>query len=1040
MKMIAIFAAGVLAAASSAAETFRVVQWNIGHFAMGKASRPATRPEDSAARAAEYRAKIAELDADFIGVSEYDPLFDKAGTPTTNAVFASYPTQLEGPKNDYQSNAIFSRLPCVRHEVVDYDERAQKTYFIDAVFMVGTNEVHFVQSHLDWNMNEKATDARPRQIRQLINRYKDLPYVIICADFNVGGAGEYYPFLMAGFKLANCGEAGYFKTYDRAPSRELMPCRRNPLDNIVVKGFKIRDVKLDDVDMKLSDHRIISCTLEMPTSAALPGPGVAALTDGWEFRREGGEWGEVAVPHDWAISGPFDREIDKQVVQIVENQERKATEKTGRTGSLPWIGRGEYRRRIRLDAETEWAALEFDGAMSEPEVFLDGERIGGWKYGYTPFAVEIPAEKVKAAKERELELVVKLENRPLSSRWYPGAGLYRPVRLRQGRAFGVRPWGQSIYTPDLGTVVVDTELRNPGGLDLDVEYAVKAPSGVVVARGKSPLRVANAKPWSPETPVLYTLETTVRDVKGGATVVETAKFGIRTVEYGPDFFKLNGVKRKFRGVCLHHDLGPLGAAFNESAFRRQVRLLKDMGCDSIRTSHNIPSSDQLAICDEEGMMVMAESFDTWEKAKVKNGYNLFYGEWWKRDLEQLVRVSRSHPSVVMWSIGNEVPDQRTPRGAELTKEMQDFIHTLDPDKRRLCTQGASDMPTAIKSGVIAAMEIPAVTYRLPFYGQIHGVDESKPMLGAETASTVSSRGVYKFPDEPRKMAMYDDGQCSGYDTECCVWSNLPDDDWAMQDDNAWTIGEFVWTGFDYLGEPTPYDTYWPSRSSYFGIFDLAGIPKDRAWLYRARWNESAPTLHVVPHWTWPGREGEKTPVYVYTSYPSAEVFVNGKSQGRKTFDRSSRLDRYRLRWRDVVYEPGELKVVAYGSDGQVAATEIVRTAGAPSHLVLEQEPHDSKPGDITPSLVFVNVKVVDKDGNLCPDAAVPLNFKVTGNAVYRAACNGDATSLEVFTEPKMTTFKGRLVVVVEEKGGVRDWTLRVAMSNGTATEMHVIGR
>ncbi len=778
--------------------------------------------------------------------------------------------------------------------------------------------------------------------------------------------------------------------------------------------------------MKRQTALLIAIAASLPAAAALSGPSVAALTGGWEFRREGGEWIKVSVPHDWAISGPFDREIDKQVVKIVENQEKKATEKTGRTGSLPWIGRGEYRRRIRLDAGAEWAALEFDGAMSEPEIFLDGERIGGWKYGYTPFAVEIPAEKVKAAKERDLELVVKLENRPLSSRWYPGAGLYRPVRLCQSRSFGVKPWGQSIHTPDLNTVVVSTELRNPGGLDLDVEYAVKDPSGVVVARGKSPLRVADPKPWSPETPVLYTLETTVRDAKGGADVVETAKFGIRTVEYGPDFFKLNGVKRKFRGVCLHHDLGPLGAAFNESAFRRQVRLLKDMGCDSIRTSHNIPSPDQLAICDEEGMMVMAESFDTWEKAKVQNGYNLFFGEWWKRDLEQLVRVSCSHPSVVMWSIGNEVPDQRTPRGAELTKEMQDFIHTLDPDKRRLCTQGASDMPTAIKSGVIAAMEIPAVTYRLPFYGQIHGVDVSKPMLGAETASTVSSRGVYKFPDEPRKMAKYDDGQCSGYDTECCVWSNLPDDDWAMQDDNAWTIGEFVWTGFDYLGEPTPYDTYWPSRSSYFGIFDLAGIPKDRMWLYRARWNESASTLHVVPHWTWPGREGEKTPVYVYTSYPSAELFVNGKSQGRKTFDRSSRLDRYRLRWRDVVYEPGELKVVAYDAGGKVAVTEVVRTAGAPHHFVLEEEPHDSKPGDITPSLVFVGVKVVDKDGNLCPDAALPLKFKVDGSATYRCACNGDATSLEVFTEPKMTTFKGRLVVVVETKGGSGPWSLQVS--------------
>lgn len=752
--------------------------------------------------------------------------------------------------------------------------------------------------------------------------------------------------------------------------------------------------------MKVSRRRIVRYgSLLVALAVAVDAHGdVFELTE-WRFSRDGKKWLNVSVPHDWAIAGPFDKEIDKQVVRIQENEETRATEKTGRTGSLPWIGRGTYKRSVEIPVGTAWASVVFDGAMSEPEVFWDDRKIGEWKNGYAPFEVELPVAPGTH------ELRVDLNNRAKSSRWYPGAGLYRSVALRLGGEVGIRTWGQSIWIPDLETVVVKTELRNPNGADVVISHRVLDADGRQVASGASPLKIPSVKAWSPECPYLYTLETVVR---AGGRVVDARRerFGMRTVEYGPGFFKLNGVKRKFKGVCLHHDLGPFGAAFNEDAFRRQIVLLKEMGCDSIRTAHNIPAPGQLAICDELGMMVVAESFDAWELPKVENGYNLWFRDWWRRDLAQLVLMARNHPSVVMWSIGNEVPDQKFTRGAELTRQMQDCIHALDPDPKRLVTQGTSSMPQAIESGVIGSMEIPAVTYRLQFYEAIHAATERQGMvLGVETASTVSSRSVYKFPDEPRSMKTYEDGQCSGYDTECCIWSNLPDDDWAMQEDRDWTIGEFVWTGFDYLGEPTPYDAYWPSRSSYFGIFDLAGIPKDRFWLYRAHWNKASPTLHLVPHWTWPGREGRQTPVYVYTSYPSAELFVNGKSQGVKTFDRSSRLDRYRLRWRNVIYEPGELTVVAYDSQGQVAARQTVRTADAFARFHEEAKDFGR--------LRFVTVSAIDAKGELCPDFSGYYTVDVPQGWRFRAICNGDATSLESFVEPGMHLFKGKAVYVLE---------------------------
>lgn len=725
---------------------------------------------------------------------------------------------------------------------------------------------------------------------------------------------------------------------------------------------------------------------------------VIKLSDGWEFRRAGGVWERVTVPHDWAIAGPFDKEIDKQVVAIVENGEKKAGEKTGRTGSLPFIGEGEYRRTVTIPSGTGYASLVFDGVMSEPEVFCDGVKVGEWKSGYNAFEVELPT------KAGEHQILVKAKNRAESSRWYPGAGIIRPVKLVLGNTVGVKTWGSAIWSPDLKTVKVKTECRGAVGR---IAHRVLLGDREVAASETGTL-TGDFEPWSPENPRLYTLVTEVYAKDGTLADRKEERFGVRTLKYGDGKFLLNGIARKFKGVCLHHDLGPLGAAFDKDAFRRQMTLLKEMGCDSLRTSHNMPGEEQLEVCDELGIMVMAESFDSWQLAKVKNGYNLFFDDWWKKDVRNLVEKCRNHPSVVMWSIGNEVYEQNTDAGAALSRALQEECHKYDPDPNRKVTQGLSWMPNAIKNGLNAVMEIPAVTYRLPFYEAMYKDTKTGIVLGAETASTVSSRGEYFFPVVPTNCPSHANLQCTSYDVEWTPWSNLPDDDWATQDDHPWTIGEFVWTGFDYLGEPYPYDTAWPSRSAYFGILDLAGIPKDRYWLYRSRWNETSHTLHLVPHWTFPGREGQVTPVYCYTDFDEAELFVNGKSQGRIRKNPKSRLDRYRLRWNDVVYQPGELKVVAYDRNGAAALTETVRTAGAPAKVTLEKRRFGK--------LLFVTAKIVDANGTLCPDAADDLSVSCGRGLRFKAICNGDATSLESFVEPHMKAFHGQLVAIFEGEG------------------------
>ena len=595
-------------------------------------------------------------------------------------------------------------------------------------------------------------------------------------------------------------------------------------------------------------------------------------------------------------------------------------------------------------------------------------------------------------------------------------------------------------TDKYAKVSLKTSLVSPEGANKDnyrIVTQIKDKNGKVVATGENKLSVfdnalfeqefavANPELWSPENPVLYTAESKVYE---GNTLKDeyTTRFGIRTLEIvpGKGFF-LNGKLTKFKGVCNHHDLGPLGGAVNDAAIRRQIRILKDMGCNAIRTSHNMPAPELVEACDEMGMMLMVESFDEWKSAKMANGYHKIFDEWVEKDLTNLIRHYRNNPSIVMWCIGNEVPDQwNGNNGPKLSRMLQDICHREDPT--RPVTQGMDAPDAVVNNNMAAVMDVAGFNYRPHKYLENYKKLPQQIILGSETASTVSSRGVYKFPVVRQAMKKYDDHQSSSYDVEHCGWSNLPEDDWIWHEDNAWGIGEFVWTGFDYLGEPTPYYTDWPSHSSLFGIIDLAGLPKDRYYLYRSHWNKDEETLHILPHWTWPGREGEVTPIFVYTNYPSAEVFINGKSQGKRTKDLTvtaensadsasiadfKRQKRYRLMWMDTKYEPGTVKVVAYNEKGEAVAEKEIHTAGKPDHIELVADRNEIKADG--KDLSFVTVRVVDKEGNLCPDAQHLIKYSVKGAGTYRAGANGDPTSLELFHVPQMKVFNGMMTAVVQ---------------------------
>lgn len=765
------------------------------------------------------------------------------------------------------------------------------------------------------------------------------------------------------------------------------------------------------------------------------------LEKGWKFTKgevsnaempafNDAKWETVDIPHDWAIFGPFDKNNDLQNVAVTQNFETQASLKTGRTGGLPYVGIGWYRTTFHSTPGKQ-TTLIFDGAMSEARVFVNGKEACFWPCGYNSFYCDVTSLVNEDGKNNTL--AVRLENRPQSSRWYPGAGLYRNVHVVTTEKIHVPVWGTQITTPyvkdEYASVCLRTTILNAGKTELTVVTDIMDADGQVVSTKTNKGVINHGQPftqnfiverpklWSPETPVLYKA---VSKIYSGDTLLDTysTRFGIRTIEYIADKgFYLNGKQRKFQGVCNHHDLGPLGAAINVAALRHQLTLLKEMGCDAIRTSHNMPAPELVELCDEMGFMMMLEPFDEWDIAKCDNGYHRFFNEWAEKDMVNMLRQYRNNPCVVMWSIGNEVPTQWSPEGYKVAKFLQDICHREDPTRPVTC--GMDQVKSVLANGFAAMLDIPGLNYRAHLYDEAYERLPQNIILGSETSSTVSSRGVYKFPVERKAGAMYDDHQSSSYDLEYCNWSNIPDIDFARAEDHEWTIGQFVWTGFDYLGEPSPYDTNaWPNHSSMFGIIDLASIPKDRYYLYRSVWNKEAETLHILPHWNWEGREGEKIPVFVYTNYPSAELFINGKSYGRQTKHKNGTVEnRYRLMWHDAVYQPGEVRVVAYDEQGNPVAEKTVRTAGKSHHIELVTD-RSSLQAD-GKDLAYVTLRIVDKDGNLCPNDGRLVSFKVKGAGKYRASANGDPTCLDLFHKPEMHAFGGMLTVIVQsgEKTG-----------------------
>ena len=763
------------------------------------------------------------------------------------------------------------------------------------------------------------------------------------------------------------------------------------------------------------------------------------------------QWRQVNLPHDWGIEGPFKQEY------------------AGETGKLPWWGVGWYRKHFRIsdDDKGKQVSLEVDGAMAYATVWLNGQFVGGWPYGYASWSVDLtPFIKTDA----ENVLAIRLDNPPDSSRWYPGGGIYRNVWLLKTSPVHVGHWGTFVTTPEISDSSAKVDVRvtidndssmpvqpavgidifeaSPDGRPIGNTVASVAPVNVSVASrnsGTAALSGGVAKPklWNLEHPSRYVAVASIR-LDGALVDRYETPFGIRTIQFTSDNgFLLNGVRVPLNGVCDHHDLGALGAALNIHALQRQLELLKEMGGNAIRTSHNPPAPELLQLCDRLGMVVMDEAFDCWVRGKKKNDYHLLFPDWHEKDLRAMVHRDRNHPSVILWSIGNEVAEQGSPGGHEVAAKLAAIVRS--EDTTRPVTAGCNDARAGF-NGFQKQVDVFGYNYKPTQYGKVREANPQLPLFGSETASCVSSRGEYFFPVSDDKSQGRADFQVSSYDLYAPPWATPPDTEFRGQDEFPFVAGEFVWTGFDYLGEPTPYngDTsnllnftdpaekarlqkqldelgkiHVPSRSSYFGILDLAGFKKDRFYIYQARWRPELKMAHILPHWNWPERIGQVTPVHVYTSGDEGELFLNGKSLGRKTRGAYE----YRLRWDDVVYQPGELKVVAY-KDHRHWAEDTMKTSGLAAVLGLKAE-RSSLSGDGN-DLAFVTVSIVDAAGLVVPRTKNHLKFQISGPGKIVGLDNGDATSFEPFQGTEHSAFNGLCLVIIRSTGQPGQITLQAS--------------
>lgn len=766
-------------------------------------------------------------------------------------------------------------------------------------------------------------------------------------------------------------------------------------------------------------------------------------------------WRNLNLPHDWAIEGPFKQEYP------------------GETGKLKWWGPVWYRKHFTLP-ETDMGRqiyLDVDGAMSYASVWVNGQFAGGWPYGYSSFRVDMTPFVKRGA---ENVIAIRLDSPKESSRWYPGAGLYRNVWLVKSAPVHVAQWGNAVVASvETSTVEVTTHIENHSSTNATVfastEFyclkpngergpAVKADALPRIAAGtevepngnsvwQQSFQIAKPKFWSVEEPNLYLAVTTLKSEGKAVDTVETS-FGFRSAKFTTDDgFYLNGKRTPINGVCNHHDLGALGAAFNVRAAERQLEILSAMGCNAIRFSHNPPAPELLDLCDRMGFLVMDESYDTWEGRKKRNDYHVLFSDWGEADLRAMVRRDRNHPSVVIWSIGNEMPDQRSPKGVEVSERLNAIVKEEDPT--RPVTAGCNHEGAGF-NGFQNTVDVFGYNYKPHVYEKFRATNPNIPLIGSETASTISSRGEYFFPVTDDKSKGMADFQMSSYDLYAPSWATTPDREWGFQDKLGFIGAEFVWTGFDYIGEPTPYNAdlsnlnnysdpadkaraekelaelgkiRTPSRSSYFGIVDLAGFPKDRYYIYQAHWRPELPMAHILPHWNWPERVGQVTPVFVYTSGDEAELFLNGKSLGRKKRGQYE----YRLRWDDVIYQPGELKVVAY-KKGKKWATDVRKTTGPGAKLMLKAD-RDRVNADGR-DLSFVTVTVADIEGLLVPRSKNHIRFRIEGPGEIIATDNGDATSFESFQAPERTAFNGLALVIVRATAGLPGKIRLIAEADG----------
>ncbi len=770
--------------------------------------------------------------------------------------------------------------------------------------------------------------------------------------------------------------------------------------------------------MKYKQTTTLFCALALCVAAFAQPSGRQSWNDNWTFSKDG-ETRVLNLPHDWGVEQPF----------LQENP--------GETGKLAWWGQAVYSKTLSVSAEDlqKDLRLEVDGAFSNAKVYVNGAEAGGWPYGYASWAVELNP----FVREGDNLIEIKLDNKPESSRWYPGGGIYRNVWLTRSAKTAVAHWGTFVKADIRGTVTIDITLKTDKPLMAKVTTCILGTSAQVVTESPvydgrvltQTLEVEDPRLWYTDRPALYVARTTV-ETENGVDVYDTP-FGFRELEWREDGFYLNGWKTFLKGVCLHHDAGALGAVWNEDAWVRRLQMLKAMGCNAIRCSHNPPAPELLDLCDKMGFLVMDELTDTWTWPKKENGYATLFDEWAEKDLVAMIRRDRNHPSVILWSIGNECGEQGDATRWWIPQMLTDICHREDPTR---LTSAGNDNPWAASQPYAATIDVYGFNYKPHLYEEFVRNHPGQPVIGSETASCISTRGYYRFPVEQEKgkgWSMEAPFQVSSYDLYAPGWASKPDYEWQYEDAVPQCAGEFVWTGYDYLGEPTPFNmdpsvltnfhteeekeafkkmvAGWgqtiaevplPSRSSYFGIIDLAGFPKDRYYLYQARWRPNLPMAHILPHWTWPGREGQVTPVHVYSSGDEAELFVNGKSYGR------IKKDGYRFVWDQVVYRPGTVDVIVY-KNGQLWARDRVCTAGKAAMLLASVD----YAGE---DLSFVTVDVADREGNLVPDADHLLTFSVKGPGRLVATDAGDPTSHVPFYSPSLPAFHGKASVIVRRTG------------------------